>query len=190
MNKTLFGKANRTVEFLARTGVMLALTIVFQYLLGLTKIQLLVGSFVNFFLFFSVLATGLVGAAIVGLCTPFIAFFIGIAGNILLVPFIAIANIILVVVYALLLKLFKVDFDKSIKEWKNDLFAALSFVVAAVVKFLFMYFIALKLILPLVLEKVGPQVAVAFGITQLFTALIGGFVAFIIAFPIAKSKTI
>lgn len=190
MNKLLFGKSSRTVKFIAKAGIMLALTIVVQYVLGLTKIQLLVGSAVNFFILFSALACGMIGGIIVGLFTPFIAFFIGIAGNITLVPFIALGNVIFAVVYSLLINAFKVSYINGIKDWKNTAFAILSFALSAVVKFLYMYFIALKIILPLILAQVPPAVSVTFGVTQLFTALIGGVVAMIIAYVLSKSKLI
>lgn len=190
MNSFVFGKSEKPAQFIARTGILLALTIVCQYLSGLLKIQLLTGSIVNMFLLFASVSTGLLGGVIIGICTPFIGFFLGLSANILLVPFIAVANAILVAANCVFLKLFAVDYSFGLKNVKNDVFAVISFVIAAGLKFLFMYFICLKLLLPLVLPKVGPQVAVAFGITQLFTALIGGALAFILSGLLGKSKTI
>ncbi|MEG1520208.1 MAG: hypothetical protein RR458_04395, partial [Clostridia bacterium] len=74
MNKFLFGKAKRTVEFIARVGVMLALTLVLQYVVKLISVgnQLAVGSVVNMMLLFTCMATGVLGGMVVGLCTPFL----------------------------------------------------------------------------------------------------------------------
>ena len=188
MNKLVFGKAEKPAQFIARTGILLALTIVCQWLTGLAKIQLLTGSVVNMFLFFASVSVGLLGGVVIGVCTPLIAFFLGLAGNIVLVPFIAVANAIMVVTNALLIKLFSVDYSDGLKNGKSDIFAVLSYAAAAVLKFLFMYFICLGLLLPLVLPKVGDPVKVAFGITQLFTALIGGTAAFVLSGVFGKTK--
>lgn len=188
MNKLLFGKATKPAQFIARTGILLALTIVCQWLTGLAKIQLLTGSIVNMFLLFASVSVGMIGGLAIGVCTPFIGFFLGLSANITLVPFIAVSNAIMVATNALLIKAFKVDFTNGIKDIKSDVFAVLSFAIAAVLKFLFMYYVCLGLLLPLVLPKIGDPVKVAFGITQLFTALIGGAAAFLLDGFFGKTK--
>lgn len=180
MNKLLFGKAKKPAQFIARTGILLALTIVCQWLTGLASIQLLTGSVVNMFLLFASVSVGLVGGVVIGICTPLIGFFLGFSANILLVPFVATANAIMVVTNALLVKFLSVDYSNGLKNVKSDVCAVISYAAAAVLKFLFMYFVCLGLLLPLVLPKIGDPVKVAFGITQLFTALIGGTAAFLL----------
>ncbi len=191
MNKFLFGKSDRKVHFIAKLGIMLALTLAMQFLSGFLGQQLITGSVVNLFLILSALTCGLVGGVIIGLITPIIGFVLGLSGNILLTPFIGVANAIYIVAFLLILKALKFDFSKDVSKFLDIVKGALSFIVGAVLKFLFMYFIALKLILPLVFGgAVPPPVVIAFGITQLFTALIGGVVAFVIAFALEKTNLI
>ena len=52
---------------------MAAVTLIVQWLVGLSKIQLLTGSFVNMCLLIAAMTTGIVGGICVGIVTPFIA---------------------------------------------------------------------------------------------------------------------
>ena len=73
---------------------------------------------------------------------------------------------------------------------KNIALGVSSYVLGAGAKFLFMFFVCLKLILPLVLPQIAPPIEVAFGITQLWTALIGGTIGFITTILFAKTDII
>lgn len=191
MNGLLFGKSKKSTQFLARTGILLALTIAMQYICAsFIKVQLITGSVVNAFLIIAAGSVGIVGGGIIGLFTPILGFLTGVVGNIVLTPFIGVANACFVVVYALLIKLFKVDFEKGFKDVKTLLFGVCSYVLGAGVKFLFMFFVCLKLLLPLVLAQIAPPIEVAFGITQLWTALIGGTIGFITTVLFAKTDVI
>lgn len=174
MNSFLFGVANNKTSAVVRIAVMLALTVLVQYLTGLAGIQLLTGSVVNLFLILAAILTGIVGGVVVGVVTPFIALLIGINSNIVLVPFIALANALLVVAFAVI---FNTDKEKNniVKLMLTLIFAVL---IAAMLKLLFMYFICVDLILPLFLPAAAvTKLSAAWGLVQFFAALIGGGVA-------------
>ncbi|MEG1528603.1 MAG: ECF transporter S component [Clostridia bacterium] len=186
MKTFLFGNAKGKTEIIVRIAIMMALTVLMQFVTGFAKIQLLTGSFVNLFLFLSVMLTGLVGGLCVGVVTPFIALAFGLNPNILLVPFIALANGIMTATFALVCKLLKVE-SREIG-WQIAI-VALAIVLGATLKFLFMYFVCVKLIFPLFMaDKMLKAVSVAFGVTQLFTALIGGLVATMLVYPLKRAK--
>lgn len=192
MNYFLFGKAKRTVEFIARTGVMLALTLTCQFLVKLISggNQIAVGSAVNLMLLLASVTTGIIGGTVIGLCTPFVGMLLGLGGMIAVVPFIAVSNMIYIVLFAVIRRALKFDFSKKPTDIVNLIKGIVSFAVSAGVKFLFLYFVVLQLILPLILTQLPPALNVMLGITQLFTALIGGALALIVSFPISKTNII
>lgn len=186
MNKFLFGNAKNSAMVIARIAIMLALTVLVQYLTGLAKIQLLTGSFVNLFLLLSAMLTGIIGGIIVGIITPFIALLVGLNPNVVLVPFIALGNALYVVVFAFICLLFR---TYSAKGWKYLLTIIVAVAVGAAVKFLFMYLVCVKAIFPLFLpEKQVVALSTAWGVLQLFTALIGGGVAVALSYPLKKLR--
>ena len=188
-NVFLFGKArgNKTY-FLTCTACLVALTVACQWLCSLAGIQLLTGSVVNMFLIFSASLVGLVGAGTVGIITPFIALALGINPNVVLVPFIALSNAIIIAVYCLSF-LFKQD-----APWQGYLFKGVGVVLGATLKFVFMYFVCVKLVLPLFVESgVLPQpalknLATAWGIIQQWAALIGGAFAVLLETLLSHKK--
>jgi len=92
----LFGNASGKASVIVRIAVMAAVTLIVQWLVGLSKIQLLTGSFVNMCLLIAAMTTGIVGGICVGIVTPFIALGLGLNPNVLLVPFIAVSNAVYV----------------------------------------------------------------------------------------------
>lgn len=185
----LFGTAKGKTQIIARIAIMMALTVAVQYLTGLAGIQLLTGSFVNLFLLLSVLLCGLIGGISVGCVTPFIALALGLNPNILLVPFIALSNALYVAAFAFVCKLAKLSTADAV--WKKIVILSAGFAIGAVIKFLFMYLICLKLLFPLFLaEAMVTKLAAAWGILQLATASIGGAVATALYFPLCKVKLI
>jgi thiamine transporter ThiT len=191
MKTFLFGNAKSKAEIVTRIAIMLALTLLVQWLTGLAGIQLLTGSFVNMFIFITTLLCGLIGGITVGLITPFIGYWLGFAAapSIAVVPIIGIANALLAAVFALLTKLFKTWESKDIL---YIVFTVIAVVAAAGVKFLFMYFIGAKLVLPYLLtignikQPQMEKLLEAWGFLQLFTALIGGGVATALSIPLRK----
>lgn len=57
----LFGNASGKASVIVRIAVMAAVTLIVQWLVGLSKIQLLTGSFVNMCLLIAAMTTGIVG---------------------------------------------------------------------------------------------------------------------------------
>ncbi|MCK8827230.1 ECF transporter S component [Natroniella acetigena] len=141
-------------KWLARSGILLALTLVIQFI-GFP--QFITGPLINMMLFFSASSLGWMTGSLIGGLTPWIAFIRGILPAPLgsMIPFIIAGNITLVTVYYFLRK-------------KNGYFsiglAAISkfFVLASAVNFLI---------------DVPPPVAKMMQLPQLLTALAGGLLA-------------
>lgn len=184
MNKYLFGISNNKLKFIVFTAINLSITIILQYLSGLLGIQLLTGSIVNMMLLINTMFVGLIGGALIGLVTPFIGLALGIAGNIMVVPFIAVSNVLYVLSFMFMTKLFKVGNKNKVL---NIIFTILAVIIASIIKFMFIYFVGLKLFLPIIMAKIPPVLTTTLGITQLFTALIGGSMFIIISHILKKS---
>lgn len=172
--------------FISRTAVLLALTLVFQSI-GLlipeqTVKQFVVGSLVNFVLFIAVMGVGLLSASIIGLSTPFLAMLFNIAPlNIVLVPFVALGNFILALVFFLLQKLlFKKLSSKRV-------FTLIGILVAGTVKGVYLWFAFLN-IAKVLLPKVPPVMLFTFSYPQLITAAIGGILAYLVIPSLKKAK--
>jgi len=145
------------VRFITLTALLLALTLVVQ--LGGFP-QPITGPLVNAMLILTTMVVGIAGGATVGALTPWVAYMRGILPPLLapLIPFIMLANIVLVVVFGLLAKR---------SPWLGIGAAAFCkygvFVMA--INFLFSF---------------PPQLAKAFQLPQLFTALAGGIIAMVV----------
>ncbi len=148
---------------ITRTGILLALALVIQ-LMRLP--QLVTGTAVNAVLLISLSTIGVLEASAIGCITPIVAFLVGIIQPPMapVVPFIVMSNLVLIwIVYGL--------------RRKN---IYIQIILASVGKFLFLV-VAVRLILTQFLPApVWEKVAVAFGVTQLFTALAGGFLAILV----------
>ena len=176
----------KKIRLITETAVMLALLIALQ---ALTKPmgQLVTGSCVNAVLAITVLLVGMGGGIAVALISPICAFLLGIAPNIVTVLPIMAGN----VCFVMLLRLI---YGKAL--WRQPVALA----AAAGVKFGVLYLLVVKVICgfasgALLGKKVGSVVVLAppmlqklpamFTWPQLFTALIGGAVALLIA-PVLK----
>jgi hypothetical protein len=170
---------NRKIRWITETAVMLALLVALQ---ALTKPmgQLVTGSCVNAVLAVSALFGGLGCGLTVALISPVLAFFLGIAPQVLTVPAIMVGNAVFVTVLCLLA-------DKTGKHWIKQ---GVAWLVAAAAKFVTLYAIVVWLICgvfaPALLESgmmkqpMLKALPVTFGWAQLATALIGGAVALLI----------
>ena len=180
---------NKKILWLTQTAVMLALLMALQ---ALTKPlgQLVTGSCVNAVLAITVLVVGLSGGITVALISPVCAFLLGIAPNSITVLPIMLGNVCYVLILHLILG------RSMMPLWKQP--AAL--IAAAGVKFGVLYILVVKVICGLASgallgKKIGNIVVLAppmlkmlptmFAWPQLFTALIGGAVAILIA-PILR----
>lgn len=181
----------KKTRWITETALMLALLIALQ---AVTKPlgQLVTGSFVNCILAVTVLTVGLSGGITVALLSPVFAFILGIAPQIITVIPIMLGNVCYVVL------LFWLAGNANTFSWRQP--AALA--AAAVTKFLVLYLLVVQVICGLAKgallgKKIGETVILApkmvqnlpamFTWPQLFTALIGGAVAFLIVPVLRKA---
>ena len=175
---------NKKIRWITETAVMLALLVTLQ---ALTKPagQLVTGSCVNAVLAVTALVAGLYSGITVALISPVLAYLLGIAPQILTVPAIMVGNTMFVV---LLYFLAGKDRCKIVRQ-------VIAWVVAAVSKFAVLYAIVNFLICGVLADGLmasgmlkAPMLKAlpaTFSWPQLFTALIGGGLALLIA-PILR----
>lgn len=165
---------NRKALWITQTAVLLALLIAVQAVTSGFGSTLLTGSLVNFILIVSVVTVGLPSGLTIALLSPFFAFMFGIGPKFWqIILCVAIGNATLVILWHLF---------KHIS--KNQLVVfTVSTIIAAAAKFLVLYGLVVKLVVPIVLGIPEPNASVvsaAFSFPQLFTALIGGVLAAVI----------
>jgi hypothetical protein len=167
---------SKKIRWITETAVMLALLVCLQ---ALTKPmgQLVTGSCVNAILAVSALVGGLSSGLVVALCSPVLAFLLGIAPQILTVPAIMAGNSVFVILLSVL----------ADKTGKNMIKQIIAWIVAAAAKFSALYAIVVLLICGVLSENLlaagvlkAPMLnalPATFSWPQLITALIGGAVA-------------
>ena len=173
---------NKKLLWITRTGVLLALLITLQ---AITKPlgQLVTGSCVNTVLAIAALVTGLPGGLTIALCSPILAYLLGIAPQILTVPAIMIGNGVFVTVLYFLGSRDSVVLRLS--AWLASAFSKF-ITLYALVSWLLCGVLAQPLLEAGVLKPpMLTALPATFSWPQLFTALIGGGIALMIA-PILK----
>ena len=177
---------SKKIRWITETAVMLALLVCLQ---ALTKPmgQLVTGSCVNTVLAVSALVGGLSCGLTVALCSPVLAYLLGIAPQILTVPAIMVGNCVFVVLLSLL----------ADKTGKNLVKQVVAWILAAAAKFAALYAIVVWLICGVLSENLlasgvmkAPMLKAlpaTFSWPQLFTALIGGAVALVITPVLRKA---
>ena len=177
---------SKKIRWITETAVMLALLVTLQ---ALTKPmgQLVTGSCVNTVLAVSALVGGLSCGLVVALCSPVLAYLLGIAPQILTVPAIMVGNCVFVILLSRLA-------DKTGKKPVKQLIA---WIAAAVAKFAALYAIVVGLICGVLSESLlaagtlkAPMLKAlpaTFSWPQLITALIGGAVALLIVPVLRKA---
>ncbi len=152
-----------SIRWLTRTAILLAITLAFQ-MLGFP--QMITGPAVNAMLLISGAYVGIIGAVIIGMLTPLIAFVRGILAPPLapMIPFIMVGNAVLIIAYVI----------SRAKLGKGYAGSAVGLIIGAIIKFLILSS-AVRFIV-----SVPPPVAKAMQIPQLYTALLGGVIAFIV----------
>lgn len=174
---------------IVRTALLLAMTVLFQmlrplFLFNPVLAQIVVGSLVNVALFVSAATLGWRGSVIVACVSPFTAWILGQAssqfGQVphpLLIPFIAIGNLALV----LLFELIEMHCNQNVRIW-------IGMVISAAAKAGVLFLSIVEVFVPLILPglqlngKIAGALTVSFGWLQLVTAVIGG----IVAMPVLK----
>ena len=167
------------VKFITRTAMLIALAVIFQ-LVGkaVPAGQFVTGPLINACLIVAVGIVGVWSGVTVAILSPVIALATGMNPNILFAPFIALANIVFVVIFALLL-------DKG-KMTKISAKPVLGIILGSVMKFLVL-FLGITKILPSLNIKVAPAFLLAFSYPQLVTALIGGIIGLAVLIILNKS---
>ena len=177
---------HKKILWITETAVMLALLVTLQ---ALTKPmgQLVTGSFVNAVLAVTVLFAGLYSGITVAIISPVLAYLLGIAPQILTVPAIMVGNTVFVLILHFV----------SSKDYKNIVRQIIAWLLAAAAKFASLYAIVVWLICGVFSEGLlasgamkAPMLTAlpaTFSWPQLFTALIGGAVALLIAPVLRKA---
>ena len=160
-------QTRRSVLFTTRTAILLALTLVIQ-MIGMP--QYATGPLVNTMLYLASIFVGIWGGVAIGLITPIIAFWRGILPAPLgpMIPFIALGNAVLVILYGLL-------------EKRNKYVAI---IVASVVKYLVLSAAVRFLV------AVPPKIAQMMQVPQLITALVGGAIAIVLSEILIRRGTL
>jgi len=154
---------------ITRTALMLALTIVFQVIgryipLGPNS-NFIVGPLVNACLLITASLVGFFGAAFIAIAAPFGAILTGATVPLPFTPFIALGNLVLVIIFYLLMK-------KS---------SIVGIIAGSIVKFLTLYASILVFTnLAKIPAKKASVMIFTFGWPQLVTALIGGAIALVV----------
>lgn len=177
---------NKKIRWITETAVMLALLVCLQ---ALTKTmgQLVTGSCVNAVLAVSAMVGGIGCGLVVALCSPVLAYLLGIAPQILTVPAIMVGNTVFVVLLSVL----------ADKTGRNIVKQVIAWVAAAAAKFASLYAIVVWLICGVLSENLLASgvmkepmlkaLPATFSWPQLFTALIGGAVALAITPVLRKA---
>ncbi|MBE5997408.1 MAG: ECF transporter S component [Lachnospiraceae bacterium] len=164
-------------KMIARTGILLAICIVFQLLKGISVY--ITGPAVNAVIVIAVLSTGLVSGLIISVIAPLVAFLVGATPILqlipLMLPVIMISNCIIA---------FAAYFYK-----KNG--NVLSLILGSAAKAAFLWLLVWYVMLPVFGANIPDPAKMAmkttFSITQLVTALLGCAIALIIWKPLEKA---
>lgn len=177
---------NKKVLWITETAVMLALLVALQ---AITKPmgQLVTGSCVNTVLAVTALAAGLYSGITVAVISPVLAYLLGIAPQILTVPAIMAGNSVFVILLYFI----------AGKDSKQAVRQIAAWLAAAAAKFAALYAVVVWLICGVFAEGLLASGALkppmlkalpaTFSWPQLFTALIGGGVALLIAPALRKA---
>ncbi len=174
--------SNRT-KYVATTGLMLALLILIQFSLRGFG-QIITGSGVNFVLAITALYLGYSGSITIAILSPILAYALGIGpAFIVMVPCVIAGNL----GYILPIIFFKSFLSKKLPK----LGIPISIILASIIKFLILYILIVKLVLPSMgLPDQKRQIlSASFSFPQLITALVGGFLATLINKKIKTKKT-
>ena len=179
----------RSLRRITGTAMMLALLVVVQAFAKLGG-QPLAGTCVNLVLAVSACTLGLSGSAAVAVISPFLAFLLGITPlpNVLIVPGIALGNLVYTAVISLLHRLLQQRLSGP-RRFIPYLHALPAVLIGALLKFAVMMLVQVRLVLPLLElpEATLAAISIRMGIEQLPTALIGGVIAAIIVPTLKKA---
>lgn len=165
---------SKTVRWITRTAVMLALTVLFQslrFIIPALGNQFIVGSLVNLALIVAAITIDIKGGIVIAVLAPVIAFLQGQLPLFLMIVFVAVGNAVIVIAYGLL---YKESFGSKI----------LALVVGAVTKFITLYVLVVMIGVPLLFSALADKAKMALSLNfswpQLVTAAIGGVLALLV----------
>lgn len=167
-----------SVKLIARTALLLALTLVIQ--LGGFP-QPITGPGVNLMLILSAVFAGPVAAVIIGCLTPVIAFIRGIMSFAPLVPYIAVANAVYVLAFYFTSYFLQKAFAKKERALLSIGFDAVGILLGAILKFAVLSS-AVRFFV-----QAPPKMVQAMQVPQLITALTGGAIALVVASALKKT---
>jgi hypothetical protein len=173
---------NKKVQNIAFSAMFIALLVVVQAVTAGFGNTIVTGSLVNAILIVAILTKNYFPAVATALVSPVVATLIGIGPTWAIVPFIALGNLTLVLVWGTL--------GKGGKGAYVSLRKVLALIVAAGLKFAVLFLGVTKLAIPVILalpEQKARAMSAAFSVPQLITASIGGVIALIIAPVIQKA---
>lgn len=178
------GDKNKGIQNLIRSGLFLAIAIVFQIIgKNFPQVsQFLVGPVVNSVLLLTAYVCGTNYGIAAAALTPVLALLLGQFPALLasFIPFIIIGNMIYVFVFGILKN-------------KTQPGKYIGAVLGSFLKYFFLYLSASKLVLLLGLgipQKILPKLTAMMGLPQLITALFGGAIAIIIIEILKRRKVI
>lgn len=169
------------VLWITRTALFIALLIVAQAVTAPLGNKIITGSLVNLILVISVMTCGLSSGLIVAVVSPVFAKLFGIGPFWELIPFIALGNAVLVVIW---------HFIGNMKSEKRLVPYIIAVSTASVAKFITLYLGIVVIAVPLILnlpEKQAGIISAAFSLPQLLTAVIGGSVAILVLPTLKKA---
>ncbi|MDH6367311.1 MULTISPECIES: ECF transporter S component [unclassified Breznakia] len=165
---------NKKILWITQTAVFVALLVVVQAATAPLGNTLITGSLVNMLLIISVMTCGVFSGMSVALISPIMAKLVGIGPLWSIIPFVALGNISLILVW------YFVGNRKMSSLYVSYIVAC---VLGAIAKFVVLYIGVVKIAVPIILALPEPQATVVstmFALPQLFTALLGGVVALLV----------
>lgn len=177
---------NKTTLWVARTGLMLALLVVAQFVgsklipagavvLGPMSItQLITGSLVNMILILTAAVVGLWSGIAVGVLSSVLALLLGIQGQPIITPAVALGNVVIVLVTWVF---FTLATQKGQKPY--GVFGITGVALGSIAKTVFLWLSvpALLTLVPELKPPVVEKLSMMFSYPQLVTALLGGALA-------------
>lgn len=178
MNGVTFMNGKSKILWIARTALFIALLVGLQAVTAPLS-QFVTGSIVNLLLILAVMTCGYMSGIAVAVVSPIMAKLVGIGPLWGLIPFVALGNIVLVLLWR--------SIGERGKEHKIALYIV-TLIVAAVAKFLVLYIGVTKIAAPVIfgLPAASP-IYVMFSFPQLVTAAIGGVLAILILPTLQKA---
>lgn len=180
--------SKKSLRILTQTAMMLAVTLVMQYLAGMLPIPagavrtLVIGTLVNLCLLVTAQMVGWKGSIVVSVLTPLVALWIGQLPVPHMFPIVAVANIAFVLLYGVLLK--------------KSAFLALG--ASAVVKTAILWILVVLLFVPYLLPAIGlpdakvkamsAMLSINFTWPQLVSAVVAGCLSLAVIKPLIRFK--